>query len=180
MKSIATKNTKIHEKLSWCAFPFCGFSCPFVAIPHCPSFAQCSMFSSRESPRSGVNVVGLRSSLIAQHSLRGFFSSIHAQGEGGFSVINDGRSPEKTPSLRGGENPSHEKHKSARKSILALPLLVATPTRRRRPGHSSSLAFLASLAWDDFTQRAQSPRREVLGAALFVAFRGNSKLPVTA
>ena len=64
-----------------------------------------------------------------------------------------------------------KKHKSARKSILALPLLVATPTRRRRPGHSSSLAFLASLAWDDFTQRAQSPRREVLGAALFVAFR---------
>ena len=135
--------------------------------------------SSHQSPRSGVNVVGLRPSLIAQHSLRGFFSSIHAQGEGGFSVINDGRSPGKTPSLRGGENPSHEKHKSARKSILALPIFVATPTRRRRPGHSSSLAFLASLAWDDFTQRAQSPRREVLGAALFVAFRGNSKLPLT-
>ena len=75
---------------------------------------------------------------------------------------------------------SHEKHKNARKAVLALPLLVATPARRRRPGHSSSLAFLASLAWDDFTQRAQSPRREVLGAALFVAFRGNSKLPVTA
>ena len=137
--------------------------------------------SSHQSPRSGVNVVGLRPSLIAQHSLRGFFSSIHAQGEGGFSVINDGRSPEKTASLRGGENPSHEKHKSARKSILALPIFVATPTRRRRPGHSSFLAFLASLAWDDFTQRAQSPRRGVgLGAALFVAFRGNSLLPVTA
>jgi hypothetical protein len=80
----------------------------------------------------------------------------------------------------GKEIQSHEKHKNARKAVLALPLLVATPARRRRPGHSSSLAFLASLAWDDFTQRAQSPRREVLGAALFVAFRGNSKLPVTA
>ena len=181
IKAIATKGHRSTRKETLGGIPFCGFSCPFVAIPHCPSFAQCSMFSSRESPRSGVNVVGLRPSLIAQHSLRGFFSSIHAQGEGGFSVINDGRSPEKTPSLRGGENPSHEKHKSARKSILALPIFVATPTRRRRPGHSSFLAFLASLAWDDFTQRAQSPRRGVgLGAALFVAFRGNSLLPVTA
>ena len=170
MKSIATKNTKSTKSCSAAAFPFCGFSCPFVANPSCPSRAQGAMVSSRESPRSGVNVVGLWPSLIAQHSLRGFFSSIHAQGEGGFSVINAGRSPGKTPSLRGGENPSHEKHKSARKSILALPIFVATPTRRRRPGHSSSLAFLASLAWDDFTQRAQSPRRGVLGAALVCGF----------
>ena len=181
MKSIATKRHQSPRNETLGGIPFCGFSCPFVANPSCPSRAQGAMVSSRESPRSGVNVVGLWPSLIAQHSLRGFFSSIHAQGEGGFSVINDGRSPGKTPSLRGEEIHSHEKHKSARKSILALPLLVATPTRRRRPGHSSSLAFLASLAWDDFTQRAQSPRRGVgLGAALFVAFRGNSLLPVTA
>ena len=173
MKSIATKNTKSTKSCSAAAFPFCGFSCPFVANPSCPSRAQGAMVSSRESPRSGVNVVGLRPSLIAQHSLRSpscaLFTS--ARREGGFSVINDGRSPEKTPSLRGGENPSHEKHKSARKSILALPIFVATPARCRRPGHSSSLAFLASLAWDDFTQRAQSPRRGVgLGAALFCGF----------
>ena len=92
---------KMHEKLLWRGILFCGFSCPFVAIPHCSSFAQCSMFSSRESPRSGVNVVGLRPSLIAQHSLRGIHLSIHSQGEGSFSVINDGRSPGKTPSLGG-------------------------------------------------------------------------------
>ena len=149
--------------------PFLWVSCPFVANPSCPSRAQGAMVSSRESPRSGVNVVGLRPSLIAQHSLRGsscvLFTS--ARREGSFSAISAGRSPGKTPSLRGEEIHSHEKHKSARKSILALPIFVATPTRRRRPGHSSFLAFLASLAWDDFTQRAQSPRREVLGAALF-------------
>ena len=156
IKAIATEGHKSTRKetLVWLPFfvAFRGFLWPF---PSCPSRAQGSMLSSRESPRSGVNVVGLWPSLIAQHSLRGFFSSIHAQGEGGFSVINDGRSPEKTPSLRGGENPSHEKHKSARKSILALPIFVATPTRRRRPGHSSFLAFLASLAWNVSTQRAQ-------------------------
>ena len=101
IKAIATKGHRSTRKETLGGIPFCGFSCPFVAIPHCPSFAQCSMFSSRESPRSGVNVVGLRPSLIAQHSLRGFFSSIHAQGEGGFSAISAGRSPGKTPSLRG-------------------------------------------------------------------------------
>ena len=86
-------------------------------------------FSSRESPRSGVNVVGLRPSLIAQHSLRSFFSSIHAQGEGGFSVINDGRSPGKTSSLRGdsrGKNKihSHEgSHKHTKRDLGWHPFL---------------------------------------------------------
>ena len=62
-----------------------------------------AIFSSHESPRSGVNVSGLRPSLIAKHSLRGALGIIlsPAQGEGCFSVINDGRSPGKTPSLRG-------------------------------------------------------------------------------
>ena len=124
-KSRATEGHKSTRKetLVWLPFfvAFRDFLWPF---PSCPSRAQGSMLSSRESPRSGVNVVGLRPSLIAQHSLRGFFSSIHAQGEGGFSVINDGRSPGKTPSLPGdsrGRNEihSHKKHKSARKSNLA-------------------------------------------------------------
>ena len=60
-----------------------------------------AMASFHKSPRSGVNVFGLWPSLIAKHSPRGFFSSTHAQGEGCFSVINDGRSPGKTPFLRG-------------------------------------------------------------------------------
>jgi len=128
-------------------------------------------------PRSGVNVAGLRPSLIAQHSLRSPSSPSTHRGKAVFQRSAPGAAREKRlllAEIRGGENPSHEKHKSARKSILALPIFVATPTRRRRLGHSSSLAFLASLAWDDFTQRAQSPRRGVLGAALFVAFRGFS------
>ena len=61
-----------------------------------------AIYSSHESPRSGVNVSGLRPSLITKHSLRSpctLFTS--ARREGCFSVINDGRSPGKTPSLGG-------------------------------------------------------------------------------
>ena len=76
-------------------------------------------FSSHQSPRSGVNVVGLRPSLIAQHSLRSSSCALFtsARREGGFSVINDGRSPGKTPSLRGdsrGKNKIHS-HEGAHK-----------------------------------------------------------------
>ena len=104
IKAIATEGHKSTRKetLVWLPFfvAFRDFLWPF---PSCPSRAQGSMLSSRESPRSGVNVVGLRPSLIAQHSLRSpscaLFTS--ARREGGFSVINDGRSPGKTPSIRG-------------------------------------------------------------------------------
>ena len=79
---------------------FRDFLWPF---PSCPSRAQGSMLSSRESPRSGVNVVGLRPSLIAQHSLRSpscaLFTS--ARREGRFSALSAGPSPGKTPSLGG-------------------------------------------------------------------------------
>ena len=63
--------------------------------------------SSRQSPRSGLNVFGLRPSFITKHSSRhevqnsSLRSSLSpAQQEGCFSVINGGRSPRKTPSLR--------------------------------------------------------------------------------
>ncbi len=36
MKFIATKNTKMHEKLFWRGILFCGFSCPFVAKSQLP------------------------------------------------------------------------------------------------------------------------------------------------
>ena len=59
--------------------------------------------SSRESPRSGVNVSGLRPSLITKHSLRGSSCALFtsARREGCFSAISDGRRPGKTPSLGG-------------------------------------------------------------------------------
>ena len=91
----------MHENRLWRGILFCGFSCPFVTISRCPSCAQGSLLFSRESPRSGVNVVGLRPSLIAQHSLRRCLKPIHTQREGRFSAISAGRSPGKTPSIRG-------------------------------------------------------------------------------
>ena len=108
------------------------------------------MLSSRESPRSGVNVVGLRPSLIAQHSLRSpscaLFTS--ARREGGFLVINDGRSPGKTPSIRGD---SRERKSRATKNTkmheklfwrgipycgFSCPFVAITPPRKNS-GHRS-------------------------------------------
>ena len=145
-----------------------------------PNTRPCESRGERRSHSSGRRVVAA-SVLVTKLRCPGGGNRMKKKCQARFreSPSKPARSQEVCP-FAGMKFIATKKHKSARKSILALPIFVATPTRRRRPGHSSSLAFLASLAWDDFTQRAQSPRREVLGAALFVAFRGNSKLPVTA
>ena len=146
--------------------PLCGYSPLPITRTGCNDFFPRISAKRREC---------CRPSTVANRSTfppRLFLRSLHVS-EAGRQFFSDQRraQPGKNtfPSRRfaGMKIHSHEKHKNARKAVLALPLLVATPARRRRPGHSSSLAFLASLAWDDFTQRAQSPRREVLGAALF-------------
>ncbi len=94
-----------------------------------------AIYSSRESPRSGVNVSGLRPSLIAKHSLR---SSLGiplspAQGEGRFSAISDGRSPGKTPSLRGDSRAIYSSHESPRSGVNVFglrPSLIAKHSLR--------------------------------------------------
>ena len=145
------------------------------------------ILSSRESPRSGVNVVGLRPSLIAQHSLRGFFSSIHAQGEGGFSVINDGRSPGKTPSLRGDSR--ERKSRATKNTKMHEKLFWRVPYWWQRPLVAAAPAIPAPWrswrAWRGTISRKGRKAREGKSWAqpflwLFVTFRGNSKLPLTA
>ena len=97
--------------------------------------------SFHESPRSGVNVSGLRPSLIAKHSLR---SSLGiplspAPGEGCFSVINDGRSPGKTPSLRGDSRAIFSSHQSPRSGVNVSGLRPSLITKHSLRSSSRTL-----------------------------------------
>ena len=101
--------------------------------------------SFHESPRSGVNVSGLRPSLIAKHSLRSSSRTLFtsARREGCFSVMNDGRSPGKTPSLRGDSRAMISSHESPRSGVNVTGLRPSLITK-----HSlrSALGILLSPA----------------------------------
>ena len=125
-KSRATEGHKSTRKetLVWLPFfvAFRDFLWPF---PSCPSRAQGSMLSSRESPRSGVNGSGLRPSLIAKHSPRGLSCSSHVR-EAGRLFFSDQRraTPGKNAfpwrRFAGERNPIATKgHKSPRNETLA-------------------------------------------------------------
>ena len=108
------------------------------------------LLSSRESPRALWRDVRPDASAVADsNSLHQIPQQIHTHTGRRFGDQRRGCSPiEKHlpfAEIRGlGMKIEPRKHKNARKAVLALPLLVATPARRRCLGHSSSLAFLVA------------------------------------
>ena len=170
---IATKNTKSHEKLFCRGIRFLWFFVPFCGQTQLPSCAQGSLLFSRESPRSGVNVVGLRPSLIAQHSLRSPSSKSTHSGMAVFQRSAPGAAREKHlpfAEIRGHENPEPRKTQKCTKSCSGASLIGGNARSSPPPRPFQLLGVLGELGVGRFHAKGAKPAKGSLGRSPFCGF----------
>ena len=134
-----------------------------------------AIFSSHESPRSGVNVSGLRPSLITKHSLRSALGILlsPSPGEGCFQRSATGEAREKRlplAEIRGKGNPEPRKTQKCTKSCSGASLIGGNA--RSSPPHRpfQLLGVLGELGVGRFHAKGAKPAKGSLGRSPFCGF----------
>ena len=130
--------------------------------------------SSHQSPRSGVNVVGLRPSLIAQHSLRSPSSKSTHSGMAVFQRSAPGAAREKHlpfAEIRGHENPEPRKTQKCTKSCSGASLIGGNARSSPPPRPFQLLGVLGELGVGRFHAKGAKPAKGGgLGRSPFCGF----------